>query len=97
MFMDISKEWASFDLRIALVVFLIYVVVDGMYAYYTLEVTKRNPFSSATTSALMHFLLAAGVLSYVHNFLYIFPIAIGSWVGTFFVVKKEQQIHKKNL
>lgn len=67
-----------------------------MYAYYTLQVTKRNAFSSATTGALMHFLLAVGVLNYVQNYLYLFPLALGSWIGTFIVVKKEQNLKNTN-
>ena len=92
--MDIATAWSSFDFKIAFGIFITYVVVDGMYAYYTFQVTKRKPFSAATTGAFMHFLLALGVLSYVQNYLYLFPLAIGSWGGTFFVVKKEQKTNK---
>ena len=92
--MNIALALHTFNIPIAVGIFVAYIIVDGMYAYYTFEVTKRNPFSAATTGALMHFLLALGVLSYVHNFLYIFPLALGSWIGTFIVVKKEKQLHK---
>ena len=88
--MNLSTAWSSFNFEIALVIFVAYIIVDGMYAYYTLQVTKRNPFSAATTGALMHFILAVGVLSYVQNYLYLIPLALGSWIGTFLIVKKEQ-------
>lgn len=88
--MNIYVAWSSFDFKIALIVLIAYILVDGMYAYYTLQVTKRKPFSSATTGALMHFLLAFGVLNYVQNYLYLIPLAIGSWIGTYIVVKRAQ-------
>ena len=88
--MDISLAWSEFRFEIALLIFVAYIVVDGMYAYYTLQVTKRKPYSAATVGALMHFILALGVLSYVQNYLYLVPLALGSWVGTFIIVKKEQ-------
>jgi hypothetical protein len=85
----------SFSLGIALLIFVAYIIVDAMYAYYTLQVTKRKPFSAATVGALMHFILALGVLSYVQNYLYIIPLALGSWVGTFLVVNREQKKWQK--
>jgi len=84
---------SSFSILIALGVTIAYFIVDAMYAYYTLSVARLNPLASANTGALMHFLLALGVLSYVQNFLYIFPIAIGSWLGTFYIVSKEKKSH----
>lgn len=80
------SHWATFKIINALLVFIVYVVVDGMYAYYTLAVTEKRAFKSATTGALMHFLIAFGVLSYVENYLYVLPLVLGSWVGTYLVV-----------
>ena len=86
---ELSAAIDSFDFFIAGAVFLSYVVVDAMYAYYTLAITSRSAVRAATTGALMHFLLAVGVLSYVENFLYLIPIAAGSWVGTYLIVKRK--------
>lgn len=80
----------SFNWLIAGGIFVAYIVVDGMYAYYTLSVTKRKPFPAAATGFMMHFILAFGILNYVHNFLYIIPLAIGSFIGTYCIVKREQ-------
>ncbi len=88
--MNINSDLASFNFGLAIVIFVAYVIVDGMYAHYTLQVTKKKQYSAATTGALMHFLIAFGVLSYVQNYLYIIPLALGSWLGTFIVVKREQ-------
>lgn len=81
----------NFNWLMALGVMISYVVVDGLYAKYTLEVVSLKPFMSATIGAGMHFLLAFGVINYTENWLYIFPLAIGSWVGTYLVVKFEKR------
>ena len=87
---SLASSISDFNWFIALGVMLAYFVVDAMYAYYTLSVSRLNALASANTGALMHFLLALGVLSYVGNYLYIVPIAVGSWFGTFYIIKKEK-------
>ncbi|MBP6881435.1 MAG: hypothetical protein KBC35_02310 [Candidatus Pacebacteria bacterium] len=73
-----------------------YFVVDAMYAHYTLSVAELKAVSAATTGALMHFLIALGVLSYVQNYLYIVPIAIGSWFGTYYIISiRKKKDHEK--
>lgn len=89
--MDIASHWQSFHIEIGIALLCMYTVIDAMYAYYTVVVTKKRPLTSATVSAIMHFLLAFGVLSYTQNYLYIVPIAIGSWIGTYLVVRYDLQ------
>jgi len=92
-----SEAIASFNILIAAGVLVAYLIVDGMYAHYTLAITEHKAMSAANTGALMHFLLAVGVLSYVQNYLYIIPIAIGSWIGTYLIViRKHKQIRNLN-
>lgn len=88
---DIAGSWQSFNIQLALLIFLAYLVVDGLYAKYTLHVTQYKPYSSATIGALMHFIMAFGVLNYVNNYLYVIPLALGSWLGTFMVVNYERK------
>jgi hypothetical protein len=91
---SILSAWQTFSFQTAIIVFFAYILVDGMYAYYTVEITKRKPYSSATVGSAIHIVVAFGVLNYVQNFLYIIPLVIGSWIGTFIMVKKEQNGHK---
>lgn len=88
-FSDISIAWEDFTWQLAVAVFVAYAIVDALYAYYTIVTVKLKPFKSASTSFLMHFLLAFGVVNYTENFLYIFPLASGSFLGTYFMVKRE--------
>jgi len=85
--MDILSHWQSFDFKIAGSIFVAYLLIDAMYAYYTITVTKKKPVASASIGAIMHFLIAFGVLNYVQNYLYVIPLAIGSWFGTYLVVR----------
>jgi len=84
----------TFDFKIALLVLIVYAVTDAVYAKYTLEITNCKPAQAATTGSLLHFLLAFGVISYTQNWLYIFPLAIGSWLGTYYYVKSEKNKNK---
>lgn len=86
-----SFSWQTLNPWLALLVFAAYVLIDGMYAYYTIAVTKRRPVASATVGSLMHFLIAFGVLNYVQNYLYLIPLALGSWVGTYVIVSLDKK------
>ncbi len=81
----------EFSFGLAIIILFAYVLIDGMYAFYTQSVVRGKAFVSATTSAVMHFLIAFGVLNYVQNFWYIIPLAIGSWIGTYIVVRMDSK------
>lgn len=87
--------WSTFDFGTAFLVFVAYAVVDALFARYTLAVAELNEWKAATTGLLTHILLAFGVIHYTQNYLYVLPILGGSWIGTFFFVRKER-INRKN-
>ena len=95
--MNLNASLANFDFGTAIFIFFAYVLVDALYAYYTLEVTKRKPYSAATVGAIMYLIIAIGVINYIQNYLYLIPLVLGSWIGTFIVVKREQRIYKMKL
>lgn len=41
----------------------------------------------------MHFLMAFGVLNFTENWLYVFPLALGLWIGTYITVT----LHKNSI
>lgn len=82
---------SDFSMITAIFVFVAYVVVDMLYAYYTLAVNRLEPGRAATTGSLMYFLLAVGVLNYTNNPLYLFPLVLGSWLGTYVTVEIERR------
>lgn len=89
--MNILQHWQTFDTKIAIAVFLAYLLIDAMYAYYTLAITKRRPVAAATAGSLMYVLIAFGILNFVQNYLYVVPMIIGSWIGTYVVVKRDMK------
>jgi drug/metabolite transporter (DMT)-like permease len=88
-----QELWADFSWWTAVLLLLMYVVVDVMYAMYMIAVTKLQPAKAASIGAVMYVLLAAGIINFSHNPLYLIPIGIGSWLGTFIAVWREK--HKK--
>ncbi|MDP2837863.1 MAG: hypothetical protein Q8O53_01115 [Candidatus Moranbacteria bacterium] len=88
---SISSHLASFDPVLALAIFAAYVIIDALYAYYTLSVTQYHALSAATSGLIIHLLLAFGVINYIGNYLYVFPLALGSWVGTYIMVRREKR------
>ena len=87
---DLQAYLQHFDLRLALLIFFAYLFVDALYAYYTLSVVSLKPYTSATAGALMYFLLAIGIINYIKNPIYLIPLVLGSWVGTFIVVFRKK-------
>jgi hypothetical protein len=83
--------YGSFNWGIGFLVFLIYIIIDGLYAKYTLDVVAKKPIQSANIGALMHIFLAFGVISYTENVLYIVPLVLGSWLGTYLMVKFDKK------
>lgn len=82
--------WEQIDMARASIIFFAYLVIDGLYVFYTYSIVKHKAMSAATSSFVMHFLLAVGVISYVENYLYVVPLALGSWCGTYLVVARER-------
>ena len=85
--LELAKE---FNFYIAGLIFVTYVVTDALYAKYTLDVANYNKYRAATIGTSIHFLMAFGVISYTQNWFYIIPLAMGSWVGTFIIVRRER-------
>ena len=76
----------DFSWLTAALIFVVYVIVDMLYAYYIICVEKRRPLLAASVSSVLYSLLAFGVVSYSKNILYLFPLATGAWLGTFITV-----------
>ncbi len=84
-----------FDWRVAALLFIAYAVIDAVFVLYTLAVTKHEAGKAANFAFLYYFVIAVGVVQYVHNFLYIVAVASGSWVGTYMITKRQTTRIKK--
>ena len=86
----VALKWITFDPAIALGVFVSYALIAALYPKWTHEITRFDEWRSATTGGIMHVLIAFGVLNYTGNFLYVVPLVAGSWLGTFFYVRRKR-------
>ncbi len=86
-----SQAWASFNIYLAVGIFLAYFVLDILSVYYTLFVTRYRPIASANIVVALYLISAFGVINYVNNYLYIIPVALGAWLGTYVSVEWEKR------
>jgi hypothetical protein len=77
----------DFNSVTALIVFATYVLIDILYAIYVIQVGKRNAMKAAFASSALYSLAAYGVITYSRNIVYVIPLAIGAFLGTYVVVK----------
>ena len=76
----------DFSWTTAVLILIVYILVDMLYAYYIIQVEQRNPMRAAIVSSVLYSLLAYGVVSYSRNILYLFPLATGAFIGTYLTV-----------
>ncbi len=72
-------------------VFLIYLFLDAVYVYYTIQINKLNSFPAALSAVVIYGLSASGVLLFTTNPLYVVFILLGAFFGTFIVVELEKR------
>lgn len=77
----------DFNWWTALTVFVVYVFFDILYALYVICVSRRQALAASGISAVLYSLGAYGVMNYLHNPLYLIPLAIGAFIGTYVAVK----------
>lgn len=69
--------------------------LESIFALYTLAVTKHKALEASTWSLVSYFLLALGILNFIHNKWYVVPLALGAFCGTYGVVTWEVRKNKK--
>lgn len=71
----------------ACALFVMYLLIDGLYAIYTTWIIGHKAVRAASAGSVMYVVIAFGTISYVHSYWYVIPIFAGSWIGTFVTVK----------
>lgn len=77
---------SEFSWAHAVLVFVVYVVFDILYALYVIFVSQKRPIAASFTGSMLYSLGAVGVMSYTSNVLYIIPLSLGAFVGTYIAV-----------
>ena len=81
-----SFGWAMFWL-----ILVMYAIVDGLYTRWMYLVTEKNALSASTVGAALALFICIGVKSYTVNALYIVPVVVGSFIGTYIEVTREKR------
>ena len=84
----------DFNTNAALLIFLTYFVLDMFYAYYILCIESRQNLMSSFMAGMITSLSAFGVVSFSKNMLYIIPLFLGAFAGTYFTMKLKEIYHK---
>jgi uncharacterized membrane protein (DUF485 family) len=84
---------SEFNWATAVFVFVVYVVFDILYALYVIFVGQKRAVAASVTGAMLYSLGAVGVMSYTHNALYLVPLSLGAFVGTYIAVKYTGKWH----
>ena len=77
----------DFSYITALTIFVTYVAIDMLYAWYIMSVNKKRALTAAVLTSIIYSLLAFGVVSYSKNIYYLIPLASGAFLGTYLMVK----------
>jgi hypothetical protein len=78
---------SEFSWATACLIFITYVLIDILYAWYIIAVGKRQEVQAAVASSLLYSLAAYGVITYSRNITYIAFLAAGAFLGTYIIVK----------
>jgi hypothetical protein len=84
----------DFNWATAATVFVVYVFFDILYALYVICVSRRQAVAASVISSVLYSLGAYGVMNYLHNALYLIPLAIGAFLGTYIAVRYMGDWHK---
>lgn len=84
----------DFNWWTALTVFVVYILFDILYALYVICVSRQQALAASLVSAVLYSLGAYGVMSYTHNMLYLIPLGLGAFIGTYIAVKYMGNWHK---
>lgn len=68
-------------------VFFAYIILDFVWAKYTVALAKEQALASANWSMLIAVVAGIAIVTYVHNPWLLIPAALGGWVGTYFGIK----------
>jgi phosphotransferase system glucose/maltose/N-acetylglucosamine-specific IIC component len=79
----------EFNWLLAVGLFFASLVLDAIFALYTVAVINTQAIRAASLSLVTYLLYAVGVLNFVDNKWYIVPLSLGAFAGSYMVVKYE--------
>jgi uncharacterized membrane protein YfcA len=77
----------EFSWLLAAAIFLSYVALDAAYVIYTSAVASHRAFVASFSATAIYALSAFGAMTWFQQPLYIVPMLLGAWIGTYTTVK----------
>lgn len=79
----------------AILLFLVYIVVEVIYTYHTIWTARLRPIGAAITSGILYGTVAFGTINYIDQPWYILPILLGASIGTYLATLREKTKRNK--
>jgi hypothetical protein len=83
------------SLYLAGVVFIATMAIDFIYVMFSLSVAAGRRVAAATYSMMWHLVSALVVVVYTKSLIYLAPVALGSWIGSFFAMGFSKRKQRK--
>jgi hypothetical protein len=97
--LPLDQAFASFNVWVALGLFVFYLFVEMLDSSLTFSLTQHKSLQSALVTFILYITLAVEIVAIVANYLYIVPLAVGAALGSYLVVeyeKKKRPLKKKD-
>jgi hypothetical protein len=85
----------QFHISVAILIFITYFILDMFYAYYILCIESRKNLMSSFMAGMITSLSAFGVVSFSQNMLYVVPLFLGAFAGTYFTMKLKEILQSR--
>ena len=85
----------QFDIYFAIIIFITYFILDMFYAYYILCIESRQNLISSFMAGMITSLSAFGIVSFSQNMLYVIPLFLGAFAGTYFTMKLKEILQSR--
>jgi hypothetical protein len=85
----------NFDINIAILIFVTYFILDMFYAYYILCIESRQNLMSSFMAGMITSLSAFGIVSFSKNMMYVIPLFLGAFAGTYVTMKAKEILQSR--
>lgn len=83
------------DPWITFAIFAAYFITDMLYACYVRWVSNGSAVKAAFCTVAISLLMSMGIMQCIDNPLYLIPLSMGAWLGTYVAIKFKTLGEKK--
>jgi hypothetical protein len=70
-----------------LLLFIVYFIFDILSTLYLKAVSELKAAKASNLSTILYLMSVYGTIEYINNFVYIIPIAVGGYLGSYITIK----------